>query len=172
MPFGRRDPCPGPCRFDRSLAGEAPSWDPRTPPLGPGPRPCCGPLALSLGRPLSRNPSLFLAFKGRNIPANDAGRKILQPLNYYYYPWTYAPISKGSAVRSADHDRQTPRRPRISGLVVSLSDPESAVPLRTYPQVYISSSTPIGRAGYSSQPRQPRHCPLRVLFNKDAINTQ
>ena len=61
--------------------------------------------------------------------------------------WTYAPISKGSVVRSADHGRQTPRRPRVSGLVVSLSDPESAVPLRTYPQVYISSSTPIGRAG-------------------------
>ena len=36
-------------------------------------------------------------------------------------PRTYAPISMGSAVRSADHGRQTPRRPRLSGLVECLS---------------------------------------------------
>ena len=95
-----------------------------------GPRP---PAVLRASRPLARSSSLSKPFtisgvQGEEYPSQRRPRNIFEPLNYYYYPWTYAPISKGSAVRSADHDRQTPRRPRISGLlVVSLSRTQRAL---------------------------------------------
>ena len=67
-------------------------------------------------------------------------------------PWTYAPISKGSAVRSADHDRQTPRRPRISGLlVVSLSRTQRALSHCGHTPKCISHPQPRSVAPGSSQ---------------------